>query len=415
MQVVLVSTDVGLQQVCRDALSAILRPGWNLAVTEDTDRPLPAADLYIWDFHPDSKLHVKFDHEDWKKHLILVKREHLKDLRERQLPNVNLILKPITPASLSAFLQQVSNPDQEAEANYFEPLPDSLRSDRDDLLQCLIHANLRLQEYDQERTNFLARAIHDFRAPLTALTGYCGLLLGEQLGPLAPEQKEVMQRMHQSAKRLSRMASGMFQLSLRHRVEQQPSLQKHDINESIQQSLYEMQPFMEEKRIAVTVDVEPPQDNLLFERSQIEQVLINLLDNACKFTPRMGSITVRAYPYFWERRVTQSGTRKTDRRAEQLQQPNSFRIDVSDSGPGIPSDQLAWIFEEYTTYKGSQDRSGGGLGLAICKMILTLHNGRVWAESSAGGATFSLVIPYYRAVNRVPNVRGASTSLANAV
>ena len=78
-------------------------------------------------------------------------------------------------------------------------------------------------------------------------------------------------------------------------------------------------------------------------------------------------------------------------------QPNSFRIDIRDSGPGIPSDHLSRIFEEYATYSGGQDRSGGGLGLAICKMILQQHQGRVWAESGLQGAIFSIVIPYERA------------------
>ena len=64
-----------------------------------------------------------------------------------------------------------------------------MRADRDEILQCLIQTNLKLQEYDQERTNFLARAIHDFRAPLTALCGYSSLLLGNNLGPLTEDHE----------------------------------------------------------------------------------------------------------------------------------------------------------------------------------------------------------------------------------
>ena len=76
--------------------------------------------------------------------------------------------------------------------------------------------------------------------------------------------------------------------------------------------------------------------------------------------------------------------------------PNAFRVDICDSGPGIPQPQLDRIFEEYTSYSGGQDRSGGGLGLAICKLILSQHQGHVWAENTPGGAVFSFVLPLQR-------------------
>jgi signal transduction histidine kinase len=68
-------------------------------------------------------------------------------------------------------------------------------------------------------------------------------------------------------------------------------------------------------------------------------------------------------------------------------------VDVSDTGTGILAEHLERVFEEYTSYSGSQDRSGGGLGLAICKMIVTAHGGHVWAENHAGGARLSFVLP----------------------
>jgi two-component system sensor histidine kinase KdpD len=73
---------------------------------------------------------------------------------------------------------------------------------------------------------------------------------------------------------------------------------------------------------------------------------------------------------------------------------NCYRIDVSDSGPGIPPECLSSIFEEYTSYSGGKDRSGAGLGLAISKGIVELHKGRIWAEPRSRGATFSFVLPY---------------------
>jgi two-component system phosphate regulon sensor histidine kinase PhoR len=261
--------------------------------------------------------------------------------------------------------------------------------------QCLIHTNLKQQEYDQERTNFLARAIHDYRAPLTALCGYSSLLLAEQLGPLTEDQKEVLQRMFYSAKRLSRMASAMFQLSIGQRVDTKPNLQKGDIRECIDQALHELMPFADEKRISFSVELTPGEEPLFFEKSQLEQVLVNILDNACKFTPRQGLVEIHGYPFFWDRRrQTTAAPRQHDRRTTHSLAPNCFRVDIHDSGPGIAVEHLDRIFEEYTSYSGGHDRSGGGLGLAICKLILSQHQGRIWAESSAEGAVFSFVLPF---------------------
>jgi signal transduction histidine kinase len=71
----------------------------------------------------------------------------------------------------------------------------------------------------------------------------------------------------------------------------------------------------------------------------------------------------------------------------------AYRIDVSDTGPGISAEQLEDLFEEHTSYGGSQDRSGGGLGLAICRMILKAHGGYIWAENHPSGARLSLILP----------------------
>src|SRR5581483_4755159 len=100
----------------------------------------------------------------------------------------------------------------------------------------LLRTILRLQEYDRERTNFLARAVHDFRAPLTALSGYCGLLLDGPLGALET-QREVLQRMQNSIQRLSRMASAMLLLSAAAHVKARPNLMRGDLAGRLDQSL----------------------------------------------------------------------------------------------------------------------------------------------------------------------------------
>jgi signal transduction histidine kinase len=393
MNVKLISNDHELLKLCREIVSNAPDEKWAFSTATQLDEAGSEVDVYLWDFQPHGKPLPDFTIHSTSKHLFLVHRNDLPKFRE-QITSAegNILLKPVTQATLEVFLSQAV-----ATAQGREPSTSSLRADRDEILQCLIQTNLRLQEYDQDRTTFLARAVHDFRAPLTALSGYCGLLLSEPFGPLHENQKEVLRRMHNSAKRLSRMASAMFQLSIGRHVKRQPDLKRSDIRECLEQALHEITPFADDKGIEIRADLSPSNSPLYFEAGQIEQVLINILDNACKFTPRAGSIEVRGYPYFWERRTTRSSVPLVaERRRHSTAEPNAYRIDIQDSGSVIPEEHLDRIFEEYTSYAGGRDRSGGGLGLAITRMIVVQHEGRVWAENAEGGPMFSFVLPLYR-------------------
>jgi signal transduction histidine kinase len=388
MTIHLNSVDGELYKLCSEILADIPELGhaYTLSLVSPDDG-WHEADLHIWDFHPNLALP---NHLNWNplRHLFLVDRKDLATFYKRTgAGEGNVLLKPVTRATLATFLTPaVSN-----------GAAKSLRADRDEFLQCLIQTNLKLQEYDQDRTTFLARAVHDFRAPLTALSGYCGLLLSEPLGSLNENQREVLQRMHNSTKRLSRMASAMFELSVGRHVKRCPDLQPGDIRACLEQALYEIVPFADEKSISITPELEPCGEGLYFEAGQIEQVLINILDNACKFTPKAGSIEIHGYPFFWERRGSRSSLPiPVERRRRIAHDPNSYRVDITDSGAPIPEEHLHRIFEEYTSYAGGRDRSGGGLGLAICRMIVNQHDGRVWAENRDSGPIFSFVLPIHR-------------------
>jgi len=393
MDIRLISQDRDLYKLCREILAEIPGQEWTVTAVDSENGDGDSA-LYIWDFQPKTLLPEHINGSP-SKHLFLISRKDLADFRHQtKAAETNILLKPVTRATLSAFLGMAvsAHEDRISAAN-------SLRADRDEILQCLIQTNLKLQEYDQDRTNFLARAVHDFRAPLTALNGYCGLLLGESMGALTDNQKEILQRMQNSAKRLSRMASAMFQLSVGRQVKKRSELQPADLDECLEQALHEIAPFSEQKRISISANLEPCDCQLYFEPGEIEQVLVNVLDNACKFTRKVGSIKINGYPFFWDRRkIKATVAPETERRRQDNDgDPNSYRIDIVDSGEAIPEEHLSGIFEEYTSYSGSRDRSGGGLGLAICKMIITQHEGHVWAENTEFGPMFSFVLPMQRA------------------
>jgi signal transduction histidine kinase len=386
MKVQLISVDSDLRKLCQDILAQLGCRNCHISggMVEDSD-----SDLCIWDYAPDMKLPAE---ADWVplRHLFLVLRKDIGNFRQAApYPDATIILKPVTRAALTAFLGYTLTADHRRPGAG----EDSVRADRDELLECLIEANLRLQEYDQDRINFVARGMHDLRAPLTAVSGYCGLLVSGALGALSAEQKEVIQRMQQSSKRLWRMASAMKQLSER-RQQPRPELRKCDLLDCLNQALNEITPVALGKQISITANFDPEGRSLYIQQSKIEQLFINLLDNACKFTPKFGEIEINVYSYFWERRgIGPTMPAGEERRSRQDRRPNSYRVDLRNSGAPIAPQYIEDVFEEYTSYSKGEDRSGGGLGLAICRMFASQHDGSIWAENTDRGPRFSVVLP----------------------
>jgi two-component system sensor histidine kinase KdpD len=263
---------------------------------------------------------------------------------------------------------------------------EELRVDRDTLLQYVLEVNIKLQQYDQGRSNFLARALHDFRAPLTTLHGYCGLLAEGKLGEITPGQQDLLERMRRSTARMAKLAGSTLDLLLQGRVERRAERRESNIEEIVDCALGDVNTFIDAKQIQVQTHLSKHEGKLLVEPEQIQQVLVNLLENSCRFAPVLGKIEICGYAvrgdsvhHHWQKSMAPS--------------PFGYRIDVSDSGPGVPAELLTQIFEEYASYSGHQDRSGGGLGLAICKAIILAHGGTIWASSGADGGKFSFVLP----------------------
>ncbi|MGO4885153.1 MAG: sensor histidine kinase [Bryobacteraceae bacterium] len=387
MHIALISRDESLQHLCHGVLATLPIRQWKL-LTVSLDDPRPTADLYLWDWEP------RMCVPEWigepmaaGKHMLLIDRAQARRVFD-ELPcsTVTLVLKPVNSDALRAFLEQAAKHHDSA----------GVRRDRDTILDCLLAATLRLQEYDQDRMNFLARAVHDFRTPLTAVNGYCGLLLSGQFGQLTAAQREVLERTLHSVRRLSRLATALFQWSTGARVGLQSQIREADIEECCRQALHEVRPLAGEKSISIDLDVQPPGQPLCFDPAQMEQLLVNLLENSCKFTPRGGDIQVRGYPAFWERRSTAVSCDSVlvERRRAASLRANAYRVEVSDNGMGVRPEHLQTIFKEYTSYGGRSDRSGSGLGLAICKRILAEHGGQIYAESGQQGVTFVFHLPF---------------------
>ena len=146
-----------------------------------------------------------------------------------------------------------------------------------------------------------------------------------------------------------------------------------DIHSLIRQAVEEIKPLAMAKRIRLEAENDQNLPQIRVDSERILQVLRNFIGNALKFTPEEGQVTVGA-----------------------RQEKGNLRIWVTDTGPGIPKENLGSIFEKYQqgSLNGSGSIKGTGLGLNIAKHIITAHGGRVWAESEAGqGSSFIFVLP----------------------
>jgi len=348
-------------------------------------------DICIIDWPPKQTIPEPFRTTQHGRCLYLVERDQVEKITA-SLPRslAGVLVKPVNRNALKFSLEQaIGSAEADLESRELPPAG----SDRDDILQCLLIAYLRLQEHDRDRMNFLSRAVHDFRAPLTAVNGYCGLFLEGLLGPLAPAQKEVLQRIQQSARRLSRLAIAMHELTTRGQGRPGPDLAAYSIEDSVAQAVHEIRPGCDERGVSIVVQLAESPEPLYFDAVQIEQVLVNLLDNAGRFAKKHGVIEVSGYPYRLDR-LDDAGYSGSDR--SRGLDPNCYRVDVKDNGPAIAPELLPLIFEENVPNCGEEGRSAGGLGLAVCKSIIDSHNGDIWAGSGLDGTVFSFVLPLRR-------------------
>jgi len=382
--VCLVGSNRTLADACRVHLQQLCPAGYDIHECGSSD-VAGGCDIYLWDVEsspsPPREMLTAVDAAK----VVVVKKGSLSSVRRKfSGAGFTYLHAPVTPLSLRAVLASAI---ARLHLRQDEGITASrLKLDRDRSLQQLLQTNLKLREHDQDRSNFLTRAIHDIRVPLMAVQGYCGLLLAGQVGSIDPEQTRILESMQRSLTRLGGLVEAMMAMGTGSPSTNKLRLENASIETCVQQAVYEISPFVEKKQITLSVEVEAPGGTLLFDRGQLEQVLVNLLDNACKFTPKGGAVSIRG------RSV---GAQELEH-VGLLEAATGYRIDVTDTGRGIDPDHIEQIFDEHTSYGDPMDRSGWGLGLAICRMIIHAHQGRIWADPGTQGASFSFVLPQVR-------------------
>ncbi len=272
-----------------------------------------------------------------------------------------------------------------------QPTVQELLQEREITYRNLLAAYLKLQEVNRQKTVFLASAAHELKTPLAVIKGYYDLLLTGSLGKLTEKQRDILEESKESCERLVRLVSMFLNYSALESGKLVLQLRENDLRDCLDEIASRWSEGYQRKGVKLETHLDPSIPTFKFDYQKVQQVIFNLLDNALKHTPSGGTVTLRARPHFWERRVAQVAPAE-ERRRFRLPRPNSVEVSVSDSGAGIAPEHHQEIFEDFM--RVDKNTSGMGLGLAIAKRLIQAHRGKIWVESeSQRGSTFAFLLP----------------------
>ncbi len=223
-------------------------------------------------------------------------------------------------------------------------------------------------ETERLRNSLLSSVSHDLRTPLAAITGGVGAILDNESRLDSRERRELLESVREEAERLNRLVQNLLEMTRLESGSLQLKKEWHPLEEVVGAALHRLGKRLAGRRVSTRV---PPDLPLVtIDDVLIEQVLVNLLDNALKYTPPASPISILATA--------------TDQ---------AVTVEVADRGSGLPPGEENKVFEKF--YRGHPgDGRGTGLGLAICQGIIRAHGGRIWAQNlPEGGVAFLFTLP----------------------
>ncbi len=229
-----------------------------------------------------------------------------------------------------------------------------------------------LREMDRLKTLFLANMSHELRTPLNSIIGFSRVMLKGIDGPLTELQKADLTSIYNNGQHLLGLINDILDMSRIEAGKIELILEPIDLQHIINGVMSTAMALVKDKPINLVQEIEPDLPVIRADGTRLRQVILNLLSNAAKFTEE-GQITLRAWAD-----------------GEQL------TISVSDTGPGIASEDQSMLFQEFSQVDASPTRraGGAGLGLAISRHLVEMHGGRIWVESEVGvGSTFFFTLP----------------------
>ena len=247
----------------------------------------------------------------------------------------------------------------------------------------VIHDVTKERQLERIRADFVANVSHELRTPLTTIQGYAETLLGENSVRTKTSEQFIVKIFNHST-RLTRLVSDLLELSRLELGEVELKRSLCHLNTFHEPILDVFEPLLEESGLVLKWEIPETLPKVNIDRQLYMQIFVNLIDNAIKYTPDGGAITVSAETRSHEE------TEGSDIASEE------FILSVKDTGIGIPMESQPRVFERfYRVDEGRAREMGGtGLGLAIVKHIVLCHNGRIWIESTLGqGSTFYVAAP----------------------
>jgi signal transduction histidine kinase len=235
-------------------------------------------------------------------------------------------------------------------------------------------ANLRLQKVDEAKTEFLSVASHQLRTPLTAIKGYSSMLLEGDYGPVEKAQKDTVQIIFDSAQRLATLVGELLDLSRIESGRMEFDFAPVNLCQTIESVITEVSPKAKARGLYVYFDnVNRSCPEIRADVEKLRQVVINLIDNAVKYTVT-GGVTVQL-----------------------MQTDETLQLAVKDTGIGVDPAEKAKLFEKFFRTQGANEltREGSGLGIYVVKKIVESHGGKIWFESEGvgRGTTFYVTFP----------------------
>lgn len=237
----------------------------------------------------------------------------------------------------------------------------------------VFHDISELKRVEQMRRDFVANVSHELRTPVAVIKGYAETLLDGALADLPERRHHFVSIIARHAERLTALITDILTLSRLESKELQLTLHPHAIRETVVKACQLLEDHALSRGVHLISQVSDTLPAVMIDEAQIEQVLLNLIDNAIKYSPEGGTVTIAGQV---------SGGR--------------LILSVSDTGIGIPAKDLPRIFERFYRVDAGRSRTQGGtgLGLSIVKHIVQLHNGDISATSQPGvGTTMTVTIP----------------------
>lgn len=238
--------------------------------------------------------------------------------------------------------------------------------------EALRQANLKLQEKDRIKDEYVSRVTHDIKGHLAAIQSCLYIAGNESIGSLNEKQSDFMQRATRRTTQLTGFVKELLNLT-QMRLSGKLEMAAFSMPDCISKALATVTSRAQEKSIAVTSNVDPSVGQVIGNEFSINEMISNLLFNAVKYTPENRTVHLEAKGY-----------------------DDHIRIDVVDTGIGIPADELEHVFDEFFRATNAQktEKDGTGLGLSIVRQIVEQHGGRISAESREGqGTTFTVTLP----------------------